>query len=194
MNNHINLPEQIIETALEIADRSSWSTLTLGEIADRLKVPLVEVYACYTDLDDVANAWVRRADTAMIEAGSKAIADELVMEERLQTAIMSWLIALEDRRHIMGDILLYKLKPPHFHLQLQFVVATSQRIQMLRESVRLKTTGLTKSIEEIGLTMLFANTVLVWINDSSENYQKTRGFLRKRLQCGGNLMSKIDSI
>ncbi len=194
MSKHDRLSNNIVDTALEIADRNSWSSLSLGEIADQIKVPLVDVYACYTDLDDVASAWIRRADIAMVEAGSVALINELPIEERLHTAIMGWLTALEGRRSIMGEILFYKLKPPHFHLQAQFVIATSQRIQMLRDVVHLRASGLTKSTEEIGLTILFASTVLVWLNDSSDNLQQTSSFLKKRLQLGSTIMSKIKKV
>ena len=191
MTRHAKLSEMIVDTALEIADRKSWSALTLGEIAEQIEVPLMDIYACYPDLDDVANAWIRRADASMVKSASKAAGDKLPMDDRLHAAIMCWLDALQGRRCIMGDILFYKLKPPHFHLQAQFVVATSQRIQMLREAVRLRTTGLTKTAEEIGLTILFASTVLVWLTDSSENFQRTGDYLKKRLQLAGNIMSKI---
>ncbi len=188
MTEHGNLADLIVDAALEIADRESWAALALGDIADQLQVPIADVYAIYSDLDEVANAWVKRADISMIEGASTAAGDGLPMEQRLHLAIMCWLGALQGRRNVMRDILIYKIKPPHFHLQAQFVVATSQRIQMLRDAARLRDTGLSKTAGEIGLTLLFTGTVLVWLTDSGETSQRTSDYLKKRLQFGGSII------
>ena len=192
MTKKATLADKIVDAALEVAHRESWAAMTLGDIANQLEVPLGDVYGIYSDLDEVSDAWVKRADISMLEGASKAAADGLPMEERLHLAIMGWLGALQGRRRTMRQILLYKLKPPHFHLQAQFVVATSRRIQMLRDAAGVRDTGLVKTTGEIGLTLLFAGTVLVWLTDSSEDSQQTSDHLRKRLKLGGSIMSAIN--
>jgi trans-aconitate methyltransferase len=67
-------------------------------------------------------------------------------------------------------------------------VATSRRVQWLREAARLDATGRQKSLEESGLTLLFAAAVLRWLNDRSENFERTQGFIARRLALADRLM------
>ena len=48
--------------------------------------------------------------------------------------------------------------------------------------------GRQKSVEETGLTLLFAATVLRWLNDSSENFERTRAFIAHCLERADELM------
>ncbi len=60
------LEERIVDTALELAEEAGWEGVRLHRVADRLGVALGDVRAHYRDLDAVADAWLGRADKAML--------------------------------------------------------------------------------------------------------------------------------
>lgn len=182
------LRERIIDAAVELADEAGWPALRLRLVAARLGVGLAEIRAQYADLDAVANAWLGRADDAMLAVAGRAELAEAPPPERIAAALIAWFTALGGRRRMLGSILAYKLQPSHIHLQAALVVATSRRVQWLREAARLDATGRQKSLEESGLTLLFAATVLRWLNDSSENFERTQGFIARRLALADRLM------
>jgi AcrR family transcriptional regulator len=185
------LKERIVDTAIDLADEVGWPAVRLHAVAARLGVTLPDIHKHFPDLDAVANAWLSRADDAMLAVAERAdLADEPA-PQRIMAALVAWHTALGGRRSMLRSILSYKLQPNHIHLQAALVVATSRRVQWLREAARLDATGRQKSVEELGLTMLFAATVVRWLNDDSENFARTRDFIARRLDCADRLMQRL---
>ena len=171
------LLERIVDTAVELADEVGWPVVRLHRVAARLGVSPLEIRSHYPNLDAVANAWLARADDAMLAVAERADLVDAPPPDRIEAALTAWFTALGRRRRMLRSILSYKLKPSHIHLQAALVVATSRRVQWLSEAARLDAMGRQKSVEETGLTLLFAATVLRWLNDSSENFERTRAFI-----------------
>ena len=154
------LLDRIVDTAVELADEVDWPAVRLHRVAARLGVSLPEVRSHYPDLDAVANAWLARADDAMLAVATRADLVDAPAPVRIEAALTAWFTALGGRRRMLRSILSYKLQPIHIHLQAALVVATSRRVQWLREAARLDAMGRQKSVEEMGLTLLFAATAL----------------------------------
>ena len=182
------LQERIVDTAVELADEVGWPAVRLHRVAARLGVSLTEIRAHYPDLDAVANAWLARADDAMLAVAGRADLVDAPAPDRIEAALTAWFTALGGRRRMLGSMLSYKLQPSHIHLQAALVVATSRRVQWLREAARLDALGRRKTVEELGLTLLFAATVLRWLNDGSENFERTRAFIAHCLERADGLM------
>ncbi len=182
------LKERIVDTAVELADEAGWPAVRLHRVAARLGVSLPKIRSHYADLDAVANAWLARADDAMLAVAERADLVAAPAPDRIAAALTAWFTALGGRRRMLGSILSYKLQPSHVHLQAALVVATSRRVQWLREAARLDASGRRKSVEELGLTLLFTATVLRWINDGSENFERTRAFIARTLERADRLM------
>ena len=186
------LRERIVDTAVELADEAGWPAVRLHRVASRLGVSLPEIRSHYPDLDAVANAWLARADDAMLAVAKRADLADAPAPDRIEAALTAWFTALGGRRRMLGSILSYKLQPSHIHLQAALVVATSRRVQWLREAARLDAMGRRKSVEETGLTLLFAATVLRWLNDSSEDFERTRAFIARCLgRADGLMLSRV---
>ena len=182
------LQERIVDTAVDLADDVGWPAVRLHQVAARLGVSLREIRSHYPDLDAVANAWLARADDAMLAVAERADLVDAPPPDRIEAALTAWFTALGGRRRMLKSILSYKLVTSHIHLQAALVVATSRRVQWLREAARLDAMGRRKSVEESGLTLLFAATVLRWLNDSSENFERTRAFIAHCLERADRLM------
>ncbi len=183
------LQERIVDVAVELADEGGWPAVRLHRVAARLGVSLADIRAHYPDLDAVANGWLARADDAMLAVAERADLVAAPAPDRIEAALTAWFTALGGRRRMLASILSYKLQPSHVHLQAALVVATSRRVQWLREAARLDAMGRQKSVEESGLTLLFAATVRRWLNDSSENFERTRGFIARYLRRADGLMA-----
>lgn len=182
------LQERIVDTAVELADETSWPAVRLRRVAAHLSVSLLEIRTHYPDMDAVANAWLARADNAMLAVAERADLVDAPAPDRIEAALTAWFTTLGGRRRMLGSILSYKLQASHIHLQAALVVATSRRVQWLREAARLDAMGRQKSVEETGLTLLFAATALRWLNDSSENFERTHAFITHCLKRADGLM------
>ena len=185
------LAERIVDAALKRADKTGWADVRFHDIAGDLKISLAEVYATYADLDAVGDALLSRADRAMLEASAERGFAQTPARARLSIVITRWLDALAPHRRIVGEMLRYKFQPAHVHLQAALVVRLSRTVQWVREAARLGAAGRRRQIEEMGLTALFIVTVMVWLTDTSEDQQRTRAVLERRLASADRLMARL---
>ncbi len=184
------LDQRIVDAALDLAEDVGWDGLRLRVVAARLGVPLAEVLVHYRDLDAVADAWFRRAWSAMLAAPPEGFA-ALPARERLHLAIMRWFDALAPHREVTGRILAAKLYPSHPHHWVPLVFNLSRSIHWLREAALLDAVGRRRQMEEVGLTWLFLMALAVWLRDETPGQARTRDILRHRLADADRAMVRV---
>ena len=173
---------QILDTALRLAEGSSWETLRLHQVADSLKCHLTEIQQYYRQKDDLVEAWYDRADSAMLKTSEADDFKTLDKHARLHRLIMTWLDTLAQHKKVSADMLLYKLEPGHVHLQVLGVLRISRTVQWFLEGAQSDSKHLRRISEEIGLTGIYLMTFAYWVNDRSDQQQATRDFLWRRLK------------
>lgn len=171
----------ILDKALELAEIKSWEKVRLHDIASDLDISLGSIHQYYSQKDDLVEAWYDRADRAMLDFAHNEQMNSHDMPTRYTGIIMSWLKALSEHRKISGDMLLYKLEPGHFHLQVLGLLRISRTVQWFIEAADSHTTHLTRITEEIALTSIFLASFSYWLNDNSPDSTNTKQFLNMRL-------------
>jgi AcrR family transcriptional regulator len=173
--------QAIMAVALEQAARTGWERLRLFDVAAALDLSLADIYRYYRDTDAIAEAWLAKADRAMLapqDAGFAALA----RTQRVERVILRWLDTLAPHRTVTRQILIGKLYPGHPHFIAALLVRLSRTVQWVREAALLRSGPPLRQLEEIALTWLFVATVAVWAFDGSEGQQTTRRFLAGRLR------------
>ena len=175
--------EQILDTALQLAEEQSWAALRLHDIAEKLDITLDQIRSHYSQKDDIAEALFDRADQAMLAATSTAGFLEQPLKERLQHLIMAWLDALAPHRHVTREILQYKMLLLHFHLQLHGLTRISRTMQWLCEAAVLESldSSTQRELEEVGITGIYLLTFRHWLFDDSVDSENTRQLLSRLL-------------
>jgi ubiquinone biosynthesis protein COQ9 len=176
-----DLARAIMAVALEQAARTGWEGLRLFDVAAALDVSLADIYRHYRDADAIAEAWLTKADRAML-APQESGFPTLAPAQRVERVILRWLDALAPHRVVTRQILIGKLYPGHPHFVAALLVRLSRTVQWVREAALLSGGPPRRQLEEIALTWLFVATVAVWAFDGSEGQQTTRRFLTSRLQ------------
>lgn len=182
--------DDILETALDIAEADGWDKVRLRVVADRLGLSMADVLMHYRDLDAVANAWFRHGWDAMLQPPPDGF-DDLPARDRLELVIMRWFDALTPHRRLTGQMLSAKLWYAHPHHWVPAIFDLSRTIHWVREAARLDATGVQRQIEEVGLTGLFLATLRVWLRDDSEKQEKTRAYLKRRLALADRTMATV---
>ena len=183
------LRERIVETALDIAEDWGWYDIRLHHVAERLGLPLSAIRAEFRDGDAIADAWIARADQAML-AKPKSGFSKLPAAERLQISLEAWLDELAPRRRVTAQMFRAKLWPVHVHHNLALVTWTSRSVQWWREAALLDGKGRQRSVEEIGMTMIFLSTLALWCCDNSEGQARSKACLRRRLARADAFMAR----
>ncbi len=184
--------QRILDKSLELATQSSWEELHLYDVAGALNLSLDQIRVHFSQKDDLVEAWYDRADIAMLKAAEKKTFLKLDMQQRLHKLIMVWLDALAKHKTISRDMLLYKLEPGHIHLQVLGTLRISRTVQWLREAAHQDSTSLMRIVEEIGLSSIYLITFVYWMNDTSDNQERTRAFLKRKLDRAGHLMKWLE--
>ncbi|NIA70917.1 hypothetical protein HBA54_20150 [Pelagibius litoralis] len=172
---------RIIEAALDIAEHWGWYDIRLHHVAERLNLPIAAIRAEFRDGDAIADAWIAQADDVMLAEPAAGFA-ELPVEERLQISLEAWLDALAPRRRVTAEMFLAKLWPVHVHHNLKLITWTSRTVQWWREAALLDGKGQQRSVEEIGMTLIFLSTLGRWCRDRSEGQQRSKAYLRRSLR------------
>lgn len=183
------LRERIVEAALDIAEDWGWYDIRLHHVAERLGLPLAAIRAEFRDGDAIADAWIANADAAMLAKPKKGFA-KLPASERLQITLEAWLDALAPRRRVTAEMFRAKLWPVHVHHNLKLVTWTSRTVQWWREAALLDGKGQRRSVEEIGMTLIFLSTLALWCRDGSEGQARTRAYLKRRLVRADGVMAR----
>lgn len=173
--------DSIVDTALELAEQSSWEAVRLHDIADRQGVSLDTIRQCFREKEDIVDAWFDRADRAMLEAAAAGDFTGLSPRQRLHRLIMTWLEALAPHRHVTRQMIYGKLEPGHIHIQIPGLLRISRTVQWLREAAQRDATYMRRALEETGLTTIYLLTFVCWMHDDSANFDRTRRFLDRRL-------------
>ncbi len=183
----LDVAQAIMAVALEQAERVGWEGVRLHRIAAALDIPLAEIHRHYRDANAIAEAWLSKADRAMLVAPQEPDFAQLQPAQRIERVMLRWLDALAPHRTVTRQMLLGKLYPGHPHFVASLIVRLSRTVQWLREAALLDAGPPRRQLEEIALTWLFEATVMVWAADRSEGQRTTRSFLANRLRDAARL-------
>lgn len=181
------MAQQILDTALLLAERSSWEAIRLYDVAAELNISLQQIREHYRQKDDLAEVWFDRADQAMLEDAACADYLQLPARERLHRSIMSWFNALSEHRHVTAEMLLYKLEFGHIHLQALGVMRISRTVQWILEAAQRDTVQFERILEEIAMTTIYLSAFAYWLRDESADAAHTSKFLDSLLRRAENL-------
>jgi AcrR family transcriptional regulator len=175
------LADQILEQTLDLAEEVGWENVRLRLVATRLDIPLSSVSAIYRDQDAVADAWFARARQALVSTPDPGVA-EASPPERIHAHLMQWFDALAPRRKVTVQMLKLKMWPFHPHHFVPMVFNLSRTILWLRDAAGLDAHAPRREVEEVALTWLFLATLAIWSRDDTPGQERTREFLKKRLE------------
>ena len=167
------LAERILDTAVRLAEGSSWESLRLHQVARDMGITLEEIQRFYRQKDDLVEAWYDRADRAMLADAALEDYQWLSPRERIHRSIICWLTSMQNHRRVSRDMLIYKLELGHVHLQVLGLLRISRTVQWILESANRETVHLQRVTEEIGVTGIYLSTFTHWMFDDSTGAEKT---------------------
>ena len=188
------MKDDIVDAALELAESSSWEGVRLHHIAQRLGISLEQVRREFREKEEIVDAWFDRADQVMLESIQSEATDDVVQEELIYLAMMCWLDALQKYRKPTRQMILNKFELGHIHYQVGGAMRVSRTVQWMREAVGLEDELPWRAFSEAGLTTIFLTTFFYWMFDSSEQSEKTKHFLKRRLKSARPIIEFVKTI
>ena len=177
-----SLRERIVDTALDLAEQSSWEAVRLHQVAAALGITLDDVRAHFREKEDIVDAWFDRADAAMLREAARIEVAALPMRARLHHTLMAWLAVLATHRRPTRQMIVNKLEPGHVHYQFAGLLRVSRTVQWWREAAGCRAALPRRAFEEVGHTGIYLTTFTYWMFDESEHSSRTAEFLSRLLE------------
>jgi ubiquinone biosynthesis protein COQ9 len=180
---HESTRKSLVQTALRLArERGGWGKLHLHELARESGMSLDDFSKHFRDKDELADGCFDDADCALRAVHQQPGWQNLPPRERLHRAMMAWFNALTPNRDLTSEMLKYRLRPEHLHLQARGVARISRTVQWIREAAHLPTFGWKRELEEAVLTTIFLATVSMWLLDRTLGNERTEKLLGSLLR------------
>jgi ubiquinone biosynthesis protein COQ9 len=173
--------DEIIDTAVALAARTSWEALRLHDVADELAISLDDIRLYFREKDELVDAWFDRADSRMLREAESAGFLDMTAPERVRHLIMTWLNALAVQRKVTQQMIMAKMEIGHIHIQVPAVMRISRTVQWVREAAHCDATFVRRALEETALTTIYLMTFFFWMRDNSQDSRYTRQFLERHL-------------
>lgn len=173
--------DSIVDAALELAERDGWEAVRLHQVATACNAGLDDIRRHFAEKDEIIDAWLDRADAAMLGHFDNGGVDGLTPRERIRELILVWLEALAPFRRVTREMIDHKLEFGHIHVQFPAVLRISRTVQWIREGAMLDAPLPRRALEETAMTAVFVKTFVGWLRDDSTGFQRTRERLDRDL-------------
>lgn len=149
--------DAVIDAALELADADHWERVRLHDVAERLGCSLEDIRAHFDEKEDLVDAWLDRADRAVL-VGGPAVGDDPFIE-----MVERWLAALAPYRRVTREMILTRLEPGHVHHQFPMLLRVSRTVQWMREAAGLSESFVARAFAETVCTARFLGRFACWL-------------------------------
>lgn len=181
------LKQQILDTALLLAEKTSWESVRLNQVAQNLGITLDEIREIFSEKEDIIDAWFDRADSSMLRTSESAEFEKLDTAKKLHRLLMNWLAALASHKGVTRQMIIGKLEFGHIHYQFDGLLRISRTVQWWRDAAGISSTLPGRAFDETALTAIYLATFVKWMFDTSKNSKTTSDFLRNRLDTAARI-------
>lgn len=173
-----DIPQHIIDTAMELARERGWRDLSLADIAEAAKLPLSQVYGTYSSKQAILSAFTRMID-AKVMAEEDPDAAEEPAKDRLFDVIMRRLDALGPYKEALAAIAQDQSRDPLSAACGASRLARSMACML--EAAKLSSGGIKGMVRVKALTGVYLATLRVWFKEDAPDMPKTMASLDRYL-------------
>ena len=171
--------DALIEAMLPDVPFDGWSRATLRAAARRIGMPAAEALALFPNAPaDFVACFSRWADRRMIDRLDTLPLDQLRAPERIALAINIRLEIVEPWREAVRRALAVLALPQHAPLAFRLIYETVDAIWYAAGD---SATDFSFYTKRATLAVIYAATLLCWLEDRSPGFADTRAFLERRL-------------
>ncbi|WP_282607657.1 TetR/AcrR family transcriptional regulator [Pelagibius sp. Alg239-R121] len=173
-----DIPQHVIDTAMDLAREKGWRELSLTDIAEAAKLPLSQVYDVYPSKQAILKGFARMIDTKVIAEEDSDTGNEPA-KDRLFDIIMRRLDALGPYKDALAAIAHDQGRDP-------LAAACSARrlhrsMACMLEAAQLSAGGVRGMVRVKALAGVYLATLRVWFKDDAEDLPKTMASLDRYL-------------
>jgi AcrR family transcriptional regulator len=178
MTDETTIADRLAKAAVEQAAFEGWSRLSVAAVAEHAGVPLGDAYAAVADKPALLRAILARTDRLVLADGPAA-ADE-PPRDRLFEILMRRFDVLQADREGYQAILRELPRDPVSGVLLLPHMATA--MGWMLEAAHVSSAGLFGSLRIKALSLVYLNTLRIWMDDDSADMARTMATLDSGLR------------
>jgi ubiquinone biosynthesis protein COQ9 len=176
----VEIRDDILSKALPNVIFDGWSMDMINQAAQDCGYDDLTVRAAFPDgITDVLDAFADMADRAMLAALADVNADDLKVRDRVRTALIARFTYLNTYKDAVKESLKYWLHPLRKPRAAKITWRSADRIWDFAGDTA---TDYNRYTKRGLLSGIIASSTLVWLNDSSDDMDKTIRFIDGRIE------------
>lgn len=172
-----DIRERLLRAALALAEEDGWGAASLGAIAARAGVPLVDAYSAFPTRIALLVGLLARTDRHVLEDGPAD--DDDNPRDRLFDIVMRRFDALAAERS--GVVAIVRALPGDPLAALMLAPSFAASMAWMLEAAGLSTTGVAGALRVKGIGVVYLATLRTWLEDDSIDMAKTMAALDRNL-------------
>lgn len=178
--NNIETKDAILKIFIDEVPFTRWSWEGLLEATEKANYPTDTAIAIFPNkLNSVAAHFSDWADRNMLDSLTNIDSNDLKIRTRIKTAVMARFEFLQTYKEAVRASLSYQCTPSRKINASRYVWKTSDCIWGWAGDTA---TDYNRYTKRTLLSSIIVSTTLIWLNDDSENLQKTNDFLDRRIE------------
>ncbi len=171
--------DELLKACVESISTMGWKDFNFAHVAEEAKIPVSKLYDVFESRSAIPQAVIRKIDHDMLLELDGEIFEESSTRDILFEIIMTRLeVATPYKRFIE---VLWKEWPADMFSALMAATQGVGSMGWILDRAGLNTSGLGGVMRLQGLTILYLLTVKTWLEDDSEDMEKTMSFLDQGL-------------
>ena len=175
--SELRLP--LVEAMLAHVPFEGWSLPALEAAAADLKLPPERARLAFSGAADMADAFTELADKAMSDALAELGLPEMKIRDRIKLAVMTRLVQAEPHKEAVRRAAAVLAMPQHAVTASRGLWRT---VDLMWRAGGDQSTDYNYYPKRAILAGVYSTTLLVWLNDDSEDLADTRAFLDRRIE------------
>jgi AcrR family transcriptional regulator len=187
MFDQFTLKGRILAAALECAGKKGWDEVTLLDIAEAAKLPLVDLRGEFSSKTAILAALLRAVDDEVLKRAPKRTEGQ-TSRDALFDIVMTRFDVLAPCKKALRSI--YASGPAD--LALARPVLSS--MHWMLEAAGIGTDGPAGSLRVTGLAAVYASVFRTWLDDDDPGHARTMAALDRRLRRGESAIRNVEQV
>ena len=173
------MKRDLLSNTLKNIPFDGWTEKSLKDAAKSLFSDEKMAFIAFPNgLTDLVDFFATKTDEEMEARIKKLDLKKMKLTEKIIKAVMIRLNIHAEEKEAIKALLSYYSQPAHAH---EAVINTARTIDKIWRAVGDHSYDFSFYTKRFSLATIYSTTVLYWISDDSENFQKTEEFLKRRI-------------
>ncbi|MDJ1305109.1 MAG: COQ9 family protein [Candidatus Midichloria sp.] len=175
------IKKKLFESALKIIPFEGWCPDLLIKAERAVNLPEGAASVLFPGgINDFFEYYIEEIDREMLSVYKNSISPNMKVHQRIRQCVISRIEVLARNKSVVTRGLAFLAMPINYALSLRVLWKTVDLIWY--EAGRDQSTDFNYYTKRALLAGVYSSTILYWINDESEDFTKTIGFLDRRLE------------